>query len=1099
MTHEGLRPRTFAAGMLFAVVSVLCLSGFSAISDLAANVRVVRGSGTAVVDGRALRFHPTETNDNWIEAFQKTEKVAKGAWRVSADICFDSPHLFQFAGVYVGDGEKMIKLVIGKLALNGSDFNVGFGDAASHLATTTVPHFKGGDRLILELTGLDGKVYATYRSFFSDKKRTSSTFVGVLPGIDADRAGVVFGDERVESRLRRIPAGAISNGYASIRGFRVEEGVDSRIETPKLFMRMKLKAAEPQNVLAAVTLYEKSHNKQFQFGLGKKSGVVRMSPHPHRRQDWKAMLREDRFSCGDVSGWFDVSDYFVMPHDGKRMVVVFCDPSNPQFPRGSDSGNVRAFDVEIEFATEPDVSKVVKRVSASARHYCLTLVMPPNRGSAAEWGPKIRTWLEYTKDRYAAATAGGAKPFEKAKFINIERPDFRGNFLDFIGPEGAEAERKIYDLLGINLMGTMAPQLPKVKDWDYWSPSLRKMMRESIERRRDVPDGPIGVKIGDEPSLIAIDRLKGSADGMRRFRQYIKSKVGKPGAVGVSSFDELQPIARNDVKTLEQARLFYHQVFFLQESTWAVYRDWSAEFKRRYPQAILGTDAYFSGFADAPDYFVEARMGACDVQKHHYGSGDTSTRQIFGNFFLADMFRSAAEFGKIDTGMLWFVCRLAGDRGVRLTGISAMIRNLHNVYLYGYGPAKIHSEWFSDDEHKVEAFVAASELLKAWSQYEDYLVFAPFRDARVAVLLSRGNSIWEGVSLSDMSVAFAHDDARERTAQDFSAKGAYSTGYAAERAMIAGTLGLNAYRCDVLPTEEMSRLGRYSALYVHEPVLEEGSGHAILKWVKGGGVLYLGAGAAERNEFNECCDWLKSAFDGKVTRKVVSGERNRYKIIGGYGEVYRLGARYTEEDAAKKMVTLDKVRVGSSEFRVLGLKQELTLPDGAEVIARYSDEKAAVAVLPLGKGKVVLAGVPLGITLAGTADPGFDTVVETDLPPFTLRGAGTTACWRRTFDKNAEKLILLPALLAGIEREAKIPVSGIDVGVREKSDKTGAVVMLGRYTSKSTDNHPVVVRLQGDYHQVKAFSGRPVRLHRQGEEYALTVALDDYDVIELLP
>lgn len=1079
--------------MFSAVIFVLTAALAYGCADFT-EISVIKGSPDYKNTTEYLEFKADIENDSEIHGVRPFSGQLP-EWTVEIDLTYSSEYLRQHAGIYVGDEQHWVKVVVGRLILQGSEFNVGMFNEAEVGNKNLLPEFKTGDKVTLILTKSGDKLFGGYR--FKDSIGVIGSFPAEAAG-KMNRAGVLMCDPSAKRRTQRIKPGLVPAATARFYRFAHTPHADSKIlelrQKQNVFMRLRVHDIFPAPAFAVATIQPMAHSKSAQFGIGAKSGTIMMTPTFHGRPDLKKFKKEDTYSLNKTGIWADVSEILSSPNPGQTMILSFHTSHNPVFP-GNVSGNVEGFHISIDFATQPDEKHIVKTISYKTRHDGLAILLPPNQGAFEDWGKKIRTYLDYNQARLDAALKAGAIPFAPCYLIpQGNLPQNKGVHSRWYDKECLLIEQKIQALLGQNQLGGSTTQLT-AKKWDYWSPELGKIMRkylESINLHNPLPSGSVGIKVGDEPGILTVKNLAESKNGLKAFAKFLQSRGETLQSLGLKNWNELKPIPFAAVKTAEDKHLFYHQCFFLQESTWKTYREFTRQYKRLRPQAQLGTDACFSGFADAPDYFVEARLGAHDIQKHHYGSGETSTRQIYGNFFIGDMFRSAAKFGKIRTGMLWFVCRLAQERGVHLTGIAAMIRNLQHIYLYGYGPAAMQGENFSDDTYKTDAFAAASRIMRAYAKYERYMVFGTAPEAKAALLLSRGTSIWNGLNVSDATVAFAHADAQQRAGENIVST-QYSNGDTVERAMLLGTLALNGLRCDVLPTEEIRRLKNYKVLYIYESHLERAAGKAILDWVKAGGVLYLGGGAVEKDEYDESFNWLGEIFGTGVFRKTVDGEKSLFPVRGGYNEIYTFGSNYTEENA-KELRQLDQVCLSDRKFPVLGLKQNLSLSQG-KILGRYTDGTPALVELAVGKGRIILSGMRLGIMLAATATPAFSHRTDFKLPPFTLRNTGASAYWRRTLSPELEALVLYPAKVAKLESNVQIGSSGFDRGTFELPDGSGALFIVGRYTPKN-GKVPVSVTLNGDYRRLQQYDGKNVPFKRNGQDYCFELDIDDFAIVE---
>jgi beta-galactosidase len=155
-------------------------------------------------------------------------------------------------------------------------------------------------------------------------------------------------------------------------------------------------------------------------------------------------------------------------------------------------------------------------------------------------------------------------------------------------------------------------------------------------------------------------------------------------------------------------------------------------------------------------------------------------------------------------------------------------------------------------------------------------------------------------------------------------------------------------------------LSRYRVIYLPFPyLLSEAIAGALAAWVREGGVLLSEA---------YCAGW--------------NLEHGRHQTtVPGYGlhrifKARQISAGPGDEQGQVTMEVLGDLASIEKGEKVQGaLVRESLLPDGAEVIAKFSDGSAAVTVAAEGKGFAILAGTYLGMPFHRGTSPSAGTLI----------------------------------------------------------------------------------------------------------------------------
>jgi hypothetical protein len=821
------------------------------------------------------------------------------------------------------------------------------------------------------------------------------------------------------------------------------------------------------------------------------------------RVRWEDLTEADALRPGESTGWSDWTPFFAKPQKQMTLCVAFWEDGLPPIPEAKlDGGNITEFEAEVSFASAPNDGAIVKTIHHRASHYNLALYLPTLEGPVTAWGPQICTLFEYAQRRLALYQALGAVPCPLAERFIITGDSLRGYHTKLYDPETDSLEDTIQSLLGVNTPLVRVPAVDSLK-LDPFDPQFESNLRAKLLAAvPTVPPGRVCTVIGDEPSVISVDAIRQSPAGLMAFRDWLRSRGVKPSDVGAQGWDQVVPLGRKDVVDAASARLYGETVWFQQTATALTFHRYTALCHQLWgDRVVAGTDAFYGSFTAQPDYFVESRFAAVDRQMHHFGSGEQGggAKTVGNDIFLADLLRSASEQGTVGTGILWYPSRIAQGWGTLLSGVTALAHGIRRIHYYGYGPMYSGWEYFSDDRNKVDAFMAAAQVSQMAARYERYLFDGARPMTQVGTVLSRSTALWADSAAQEMEAKFGWPDPQQPSGRLclLAANVGGPQGWPVERRMMHAALGWASIPTDVVPEEtlEAGNLGRYKVLYVEEPNLSAAAQKNLEAWVRAGGVLYLGPGAATRDELNARRSLLE-ALSGRVEAVTA--------VEVGTGDPFSKSTRYTEE-GVQDLPILDRVQVSeavcgeSFAFPVVGRKEVLDIP-GADVLATYEGGGAAVVAFPAGSGKVIKSGLPLGAALCRSAEPSYAARRPgVPTPPFTTPNNGAAVYYQREFQWHIQDLITHPVRAAGVTLPVHTGRPGVDSGLFELPDGHGALLLLANYSGKTRGKMTADVRLQHAYSQVRSFSGQRVIVAWTGTTAHLQLALEQVEAVEFLP
>lgn len=304
---------------------------------------------------------------------------------------------------------------------------------------------------------------------------------------------------------------------------------------------------------------------------------------------------------------------------------------------------------------------------------------------------------------------------------------------------------------------------------------------------------------------------------------------------------------------------------------------------------------------------------------HMYGPLYTWTgAQSFG-YFNAICWSARAEAPADEPILQRALITVSDDKYLRLKAFSALGQGVKSFFFWTFGPTYVGTEnYWSDLRSEYDGIAKLGRTLE---KAEPLLYPArPVRDP-VAILYSVSHDIWH----SDSPAAFT------------------------EKRLLWHALRHLHVQPDFLREEdvESGRLKDYKVLYVTDWCITRAASARIDQWLKNGGVAYLSAGAATRDEFYEpyappfeSAVWTNDA----AARLTVESHQ--------YNERVDLP---TLRPLTTAQVRLAGPGDASFELPVLGCRLPLR-PDVTHRIAHFPDGSPAGAAVDYGSGRVIALG-----------------------------------------------------------------------------------------------------------------------------------------------
>jgi hypothetical protein len=808
--------------------------------------------------------------------------------------------------------------------------------------------------------------------------------------------------------------------------------------------------------------------------------------HRHLGANWYLPEKKVDIPGRGWSEWIDLSDW---PWHGKMSraggVAEWCSvrlsldraKNGEELPKGGCA-------LRVQVADAPREDAVVHDFTEKSESKTTGFLLPtPLRENAKEFetgsqmAARHRAWAE-------AATGG--KPIALKGFPVCT--SLWGHY----DPGLAREELETLKRLGFNVINTGSGLEPADvrsagfrlyhQEWLFesdprkatkkWEEFARRRLESNLrtpDGRWEFVDGVSHWVIGDEVrtlSVMGLDRRELDDS----FRAYLKETgvvAREPGFFGRPLNEVEYPADElHDAKTLPRdadlphRRLLYHAAKFGQ---W-----WSAKQLRHTSDLIHGslpgsktetlpTDhGFFNAGGQPPeigmswkllDYFELGRQRSVDQLaaedwlglNHMYGPNYTWTGAQSHEYLTAVMRSAVADDGVTLRNLI----TPSDDKYLRLKAYSALGQGSKSFFFWTYGPTYIATENYWSDLRSMYDGIA--KLTRAFSQAEDTLHDATVVRDPVAILYSVSHDIWN----SDQPAAFV------------------------EKRLLWHALRHLGIQPDFLSEQdvEAGRLKDYKALYVVDWCLTRAASARIDEWVKAGGVAYVSAGAATRDEYDEpYVPGFAAPIWGSDARDVVGrfvAERHAYNERADLPDIKAIATVELRDEAV------------AAKLPVIGCRLDLGSPTGSadDSIATFADGKPAGVMIRHGKGTVI--GLGFCPMLGYGQMAGFK--------PKTLEERWPAA---------PRRLAQLALDRAGVKPVARADVPVVETSLLKSKAAGSYVLVLANYTYQPIPQLHVDVRIPGKIGRVISTEGRDVKVESApGGGVRLTLPLDWTDLL----
>jgi len=582
---------------------------------------------------------------------------------------------------------------------------------------------------------------------------------------------------------------------------------------------------------------------------------------------------------------------------------------------------------KLEFATAPDEKAVVRTINADCRPGGMMIVVPPDL-TTPENLSRFKTDREMAEETGKRADAfdwpNFGKPPQVFPFL------VRANLDRAVDAAVNARERKTLGYFGFT------PDEGRhfhagiwfARDGSYSNPDLDRMRAEAAkdaaafrQEGRSLKD-VLYVSLTDEPkgqttAILAKDRASAEA-----FRQWLKGMGLTPADLLVTDWDAVRPV------TEAQAKQFPALHYYTQRFRTRALGEFMATQRRVLEGAYGGPLKALANFSDGAIYNANFYAQGVDYFELLENQGQNaiwgedwanaaSTYQCAA--FNVELMRAAARRHGQTIGhfLISYAGRTPWD--AKLKAVGEVARGVKILESFHYGPVWSSHEggpaWKSTAwAAKPEMWRAEAELVREIGAAEDLLVPAMPAPAEVAILYSSSSDAW-------------------------TAGGNLAYGFDRMHTWLA--LAHGQVPADIVSEADVAdgHLADYKVCYLSGPNLTRAAAAKLADWVRGGGTLWLTAGAAARDEYDRP---LKALNDLMPASRSAAADLQPHHGSGR---------------PLQNLRRLDEVSLaGGTRAEVLSVKQTLEPRPGAEVLGHYADGSAALVRAAAGNGTVYQAG-----------------------------------------------------------------------------------------------------------------------------------------------
>ncbi|WP_442506465.1 beta-galactosidase trimerization domain-containing protein [Novipirellula sp. SH528] len=727
----------------------------------------------------------------------------------------------------------------------------------------------------------------------------------------------------------------------------------------------------------------------------------------------------------------------------------------------------------FEFATAADEQSIVRTMDVESVPNGLVVVVPPDL-TTAEHLSRLKRDADFAEATGRIADAFdwpefGSKPQRIPFFVSATV----GGYGTQVDQSVSDREWKTLDYFGFsNRSRSHIGGVWHMLNRSYCRPDIERMKEHAAAQAAAYRDSGKSIDdivycmLMDEPAgqsaaFMAQDEAYGTA-----FREWLKKRGKSPADLLVSSWDEVKPVPEDQRD--EFPALHYFTQRFRTRALGVFMATQRGILEQAYGRSLPtlvnfsdGATYHANMYGQGVDYFELLDDDDQNAIWSEDWANGASSYQC--GAYNVDLMRAAAR----ERGQLLghYLVAHAGRKSwdIKLKAASETARGVRIWKNFSYGvswgnheggPAWKSHTWYS----KPETWRANAEVVREIGGAEDLLRSATAAPAEVAILYSSSSDAWT----SNRNHAFGFHRMHTWMAL---AHAQVPVDFVGERQV------------------ERGGLEDYKVCYVDGPNLTREAAQRLSEWVAAGGVVYLSAGAASRDEYNRPLE----VFDSQLP-----AERDTLETLqpflnsGSYVHVLQPRDRVVADG-----VTLD----------VLSVRQHQTPREGSDVLAKFKDGSAAIVRSNVGTGMIysvgflpaldyirqaVVARREMQISRTNDEDAAANRTAEPtptlsiDVPKQSTI-ANSTADTRLDrsynpwqFPAEVRELILQPVRAAGVDPALTCNIPLVDAVLLHA--ESGAVIPVANYTLKPIDNVEFrlrsprpIARIESIHHGVIAF------------------------------
>ena len=472
------------------------------------------------------------------------------------------------------------------------------------------------------------------------------------------------------------------------------------------------------------------------------------------------------------------------------------------------------------------------------------------------------------------------------------------------------------------------------------------------------------------------------------FRDYVRRQKVELAELGQTSWDAVMPydIYGNADPTIvrspaDQLR-YYYTYRFMTYATAQLFPETCRKLKEAgiLLYSMQGPTPSWNGHSLDWNEFYDLDSNAAFV----FETSNRDPRTWQWESYLADIGRGIASRHQMPMGALIKPHRGAPEQRM----LSLVSRGVRVIEWYTYGPDYVKGDSFSQSPELLKRVAKAGRFL---GRSEEFLYGATVASqAEVAFVSPRSSEIWGRATHLGVT---AFEDAK----------------------WVYLALAHAHIPVDILSEQQLAEgnLGRYKVLYVIGPNLRRDSAGKLQAWVKAGGTLWTDAIGLARDEADQ---------PAKALYEMTGLNRRTLETWGGV-ELYRaVDLKPLAETNAPASATFTWNKKKLRAF----VGREPLETDAGEVLARFSDDKAALVKRQYGKGEVIIAGFWAGLTYsAEVRRSGFDM--------------------KKDFDVSLRALISAPAIARNVYRPVTSTEGLVEAVLLQKDGRRVVTLMNWAY------------------------------------------------------